>query len=288
MNCRYAVTLRALNVACLLVLSTMLGGCVTGLELVKPVGATPETGALLQDLPPTDVLLLGEQHDAPAHQARQREVMDALQARGQLAALVIEMAETGGSTVRLPPDANETEAQAALRWRASAAAGWDWAVYGPMVMQALRAGVPVWGGNLPRADIARTMQDSTLDVRLSPDAWRAQQAQIREGHCGLLPGSQVVPMARVQVARDLAMAHTVQAAVRPGQTVLLVSGNQHARRDLGVPQHLAPALRTRSVIMVSGDPSDAGEMLAGDMVWRTAALPERDHCAEFKAQMGKR
>ena len=40
----------------------------------------------LAALQPFDVLLLGEQHDAPAHQELEREAVQTLAARGQLAA----------------------------------------------------------------------------------------------------------------------------------------------------------------------------------------------------------
>ena len=59
--------------------------------------------ALLQDAAPTDtaVLLLGEQHDAANHQRLQRETVQALASRSQLAALALEMAESGTSTAGL-------------------------------------------------------------------------------------------------------------------------------------------------------------------------------------------
>jgi uncharacterized iron-regulated protein len=267
-----------MGLGCLLTLAWALAGC----------ASAPERDTRLKDLLPTDVLLLGEQHDAPAHQARQRAVLSALQRRGQLAALVIEMAEQGSSTQGLPPGANETQVRAALHWPASQAAGWDWAVYGPLVMRAVQAGVPVLGGNLPRAGLRGAMQDGSMETRLKPAAWSAQQAQIREGHCALLPESQVAPMARAQVARDLAMARTVTAAIRSGKVVLLVAGNQHVRRDLGVPQHLGPELRAKSVLMASGEPADADGAPAADQVWHTEALPERDHCAAFRTRLKQR
>jgi uncharacterized iron-regulated protein len=268
-----------------------LSGCVVGLGAGMGFSA-PAPGAqrsILGELAPTDVWLLGEQHDAPAHQTRQREVFDGLQNGGHLAALVIEMAERGGSTQGLPPDASEARAQEALRWPASQAAGWGWAVYGPLVMQAVRAEVPVLGGNLHRAEVRAAMHDRSLDQRLDQAAWQALQSQIREGHCQLLPEAQVVPMTRVQVARDLSMAQTIDTVVASGKTVLLVAGNQHARRDLGVPRHLRTGLRSTVVLMTSiGSEGAAREGSTADRVWPTEALPARDHCADFKAQMQKR
>jgi uncharacterized iron-regulated protein len=283
----------------LLWLTLALSACAPGSRMGAATPALGNTSAALDGLLPAHVLLLGEQHDAPEHQQRQREVLDALIAQRQAAALVIEMAEQGGDTRQLPAHASEADARQALGWSASEAAGWDWAVYGPLVMRAVRAGVPVWGGNLPRAQLRHTMQDAALDNRLTAPALKTQQNQIREGHCQLLPESQIGPMTRVQIARDHALASTAEGAMRTGQTVLLVAGNQHVRRDLGVPVHLSPQVKARVVLMQSGRPSgndnatagtstDANaERTAADQIWQTAPVPVQDHCAEFKARMGR-
>jgi uncharacterized iron-regulated protein len=288
MNCRSAVTWPSVCLTVGLALTPLLSGCVVGLGagVNSRVPAPTEAHNPLDGLAPTGVWLLGEQHDAPAHQARQREVLSSLQASGKLAALVLEMAERGRTTQGLARNAPEAQVQKALRWPASQAAGWDWAVYGPLVMLAVRADVPVLGGNLPRAELRATMQNSSLDQRLAPVAWQMQQSQIREGHCQLLPETQVVPMTRVQVARDLAMAQTIETTLKPGKTVLLVAGNQHVRRDLGVPQYLRAGLSSTVVLMATDGSEEAAQADAmADRVWRTEAPPKRDHCADFKAQM---
>ena len=279
----------------LLALTLALSACAPSLQMGAATPSQGNTSAVLNSLLPADVLLLGEQHDAPQHQQRQREVFDALIAQRQAAALVIEMAEQGGDTRQLPTSASEADARQALRWSASEAAGWDWAVYGPLVMRAVRAGVPVWGGNLPRAQLRNTMQDAELDTRLTAPALQTQQNQIREGHCQLLPESQIGPMTRVQIARDRSLASTAEGAMRAGQTVLLVAGNQHVRRDLGVPVHLGAQVKARVVLMQSGDDSttagtrtDASvNQTVADRIWQTVPVPAKDHCAEFKARMGR-
>lgn len=291
MNAQSRLTFRPKGIAALLALTLALSGCALGWQTSAATPALVNPSAVLAGLLPADVVLLGEQHDAPAHQQRQREVLDALIAQRQAAALVIEMAEQGNDTRRLPAHASEADAQAALDWRTSEAAGWRWSVYGPLVMRAVRASVPVWGGNLPRTQFASTMQDATLDIRLTAPALQTQQNQIREGHCQLLPESQIGPMTRIQIARDRALAQTAEGAVQAGKTVLLVAGNQHVRRDLGVPVHLSAQVQARVVLMQSGsDKADAGanaDQPEADRVWQTAPVPPKDHCAEFKAQMGR-
>src|SRR4051812_6030333 len=96
-----------------------------------------------RDEPTTAVraLLLGEQHDAPEHQQLHRQVVEQLADRQLLAALVLEMAEGGRSTRGLAAEAGEAQVRAALGWNSEA---WPWELYGPAVMAAVQAGVPVF------------------------------------------------------------------------------------------------------------------------------------------------
>ena len=258
-------------------------GCATP----APLGAAAQ--ARLATLLPADVLLLGEQHDAPAHQQLQRQAVQWLAARGELAALALEMAEQGRSTAGLPRDASEADVQRALAWRD---AGWPWKTYRPVVMAAVRAGVPVLGANLPAARQREAMRDAALDARLPPAALAEQQQRMRDGHCGLLPESQIGPMTRVQIARDIAMADTVRAARQPGRTVLLVAGNGHVHRALGVPLHLPPDLTTKVLSAQSGQAQAAidsevtdtlpAHTSGADLLWPTPPVPPRDYCAELR------
>ena len=227
-----------------------------------------------------DVLMLGEQHDAPDHHRQHLAAVHELASVQELAAVVLEMADTGHHTVGLPTHATEPQVQKALAWRDSA---WPWAHYGPAVMAAVQAGVPVWGGNLPRTRNAAVMKEADWDTRVAPEVLQAQRNAVREGHCNLLPAGQIGPMTRIQLARDAHMAQAVQAAVVPGKTVLLLTGSQHAHRLLGVPQHLPPSLSLATVRLATDGirPGDAGGF---DALWTTPALPPRDHCAELKGR----
>lgn len=268
----------------------LLGGCATPGSAPKPTAAAPAAKAAaasiaLADwparvaaLPAVPVLLLGEQHDAPEHQQLQREAVQALAAQGRLAALVLEMAERGHSTAGLPRTATPTEVQAALRWQDTA---WPWAAYGPVVMAAVQAGVPVLGGNLPRSQMRAAMQNAAWDQHLPPAALAQQHTAIRDGHCGLLPEAQIGPMARIQIARDAAMAQTAREALQPGRTVLLVAGNGHVLRRLGVPTHW-PTDFTSKVVAAQQGQAQAAIKAEADWVVLTPALPPRDACAELR------
>ena len=210
------------------------------------------------------LLLLGEQHDDPAHHQQESAMVHALAQRGTLAALALEMADSGNSTAGLTPQAGEEQVRRALRWDGE---GWPWQDYATAVMTAVGAGVPVVGVNLERARLRATMTDSSLDTALTAVAMQAQQKAIRDGHCGLLPESQIVPMTRMQVARDRHMAAELTGLVMPGKTVLLIAGAGHVEPQLGVPQHLPPGVASRSVVLP------------------TSSVPKRDYCEDLRRRL---
>lgn len=238
----------------LIAIAFVLAGCAAAPAL-PPLTAADGT--------PLDVLLLGEQHDAPQHQDMHRRVVEELARRGTLAAVVLEMADRGHTTAGLPRTANEEQVRQALGWDQS---GWPWQPYRPAVMAAVAAGVPVMGGNLSRPQMHAAMGDARFDTMLPGPALKAQQQAVRQGHCGLLPERQITPMTRIQIARDESMAQTLQDAAVPGKTVVLLAGGGHVDRLLGVPQHLRPQLHVQST------------------QW-PAEPAKKDYCAELEAQL---
>src|SRR5690349_19770476 len=119
--------------------------------------ATPPSAPGLAQ-PEAELLLVGEQHDDPAHHASEREMVATLAGRGALAALALEMADSGASTAGLPAQASEDEVRHVLRWNGEA---WPWADYAPAVMAAVRAAVPVVGINLERGRLRTSMNDAS-------------------------------------------------------------------------------------------------------------------------------
>ena len=249
-----------------------------------------ERQARLASLLPADALLLGEQHDAPEHQQLQRQVVQWLADRGQLDAVVLEMAEAGHGTAGLPPDASARQVRAALAWDD---ARWPWRTYGPVIMAAVAAGAPVLGANLSLAQMREAMRQSALDDRLPAELLAVQRQRIRDSHCSLLPEPQINPMTRVQIARDIAMADAVARAAQqaaPGRVVLLITGNGHVHRALGVPRFLPADLKAKvlSAQAQSAQAAIENEALAdralqaGDLRWPTPPLPPRDPCATLR------
>lgn len=227
--------------------------------------------------------LLGEQHNAPEHPQWQAHTVQWLAERGQLAAVVLEMADTGYSTQGLAPQASAEQVQQALHWNDAA---WPWQHYGPVVMTALRWGVPVYGGNLPRSAMKEVQHQTHWDRHLAYAAWQGQQQAIRVGHCGLLPESQIVPMTRIQLARDESLARMVLQVQRPAQTVVLIAGFAHVQRSTGIPTWLPPNFPYQIAIAQaqSSEPAESTESTAleFDYLYRTPALTSQDECAALR------
>lgn len=243
----------------LLLTTLLLAGCAAaaGLAGGKPAASIAVHATQAEPA----VLLLGELHDEPDHPRLQRQMVQALAARGVLAALALEMAESGTSTADLSRTADETAVRTALRWHEP---GWPWSRYAPAIMAAVRNGIPVVGANLPRADLRTAMADAALDAALPAPALKAQQQAIRIGHCGLLPESQIAPMTRVQIARDQSMAAILTRLAVAGKTVLLIAGGGHIDPAVGVPQFLPPALERSAVLLPA------------------PLTPRRDYCEDFR------
>ncbi|MBA2673957.1 MULTISPECIES: ChaN family lipoprotein [Burkholderiales] len=244
---------------------------------VRVPASTAGPGALRAGWPAAEVLLIGEQHDAAEHQRLAAQVVERLATQGRLIAVVLEMAEQGRSTAALRHDADEARMRAALAWDER---GWPWAAYGPIVMAAVRAGVPVIGANLARSSLREVMRDERLDTEVNDALRERLLTDVRDGHCGLLPASQLPGMTRVQIGRDRAMATALAAQAKSSGVVMLVAGANHVDKTRGVPEHLraqAPGLRVHALGLAAGKPE--GAAAAGfDEIWVTPALQRPDPC----------
>jgi uncharacterized iron-regulated protein len=271
------------------VLAALLGGCTTS----EPRGGWDHR------LHGDAWVLLGEVHDnAQQHQLRLATLQRAF-ASGWRPAIAMEQfdrerqADIDRARRERPGDAQhliDVAAPSAKR----GGGGWNWAFYRPFVELALRYDVPLIAANLSNADTARIVRGGYaavfgaaeiaalgLDAPAPPELQAAQEREIDMGHCHALPRSMWPRMAKAQFARDAIMAEVVRRSAQAGGVVLL-AGNGHVRRDIGVPRWLGPAnTRIFSVgyLEITDDSTPVG---AFDAVVRTAAAERADPCAEFE------
>jgi uncharacterized iron-regulated protein len=249
-------------------------------------------GDLVQRLQGDAVVLLGEIHDN-AEQHRQRLVLlERAFANGWRPAIAMEQFDR-----ERQPDIERArrekpgDAQHVIDLAAPARASWNWSFYRPFVALALEYDVPLLAANLSRADATRVVQSGYgsvfdagtimhlgLDRPVASDLQAAQEHEIDEGHCHDMPREMLEPMARAQFARDAVMAHAVAAQADRG--VVLLAGDGHVRRDIGVPRWLPDSLRRRvfSVGYIeNGEP--APPRGAYDAVVLTPAADRKPPCA---------
>ncbi|HGY9626426.1 TPA: ChaN family lipoprotein [Pseudomonas putida] len=227
-------------------------------------------------------VLVGEKHDNPDHHALQLWLLRALETRRAQGSLLLEMLQPAQQPLvdALQGQATQPEKlPQALAWQE----GWDWRLYGPIVREALQRQIPLLAANLTPDEMRQAYRNPlVLDGQHSnaPAVKAALLEHVRAGHCGLLPEPQLPAMLAVQQQRDRRIAERIMAAPAPA---LLFAGSYHARKDLGVPLHLAdlgtPG-ETKVLLLVEvGEKVEPG---MADYVWYTAALPAQDYCAQLR------
>ncbi len=296
-----------------------LGGCTSVPESVQ-TGASSQAHAtpmapsgLLDAVVGARYILLGEVHDnSDGHAirlewlrllARDRRFVIAMEQfdRPRQADIDAARQRIEASRGAVPLDDTRLREQALELARAGgfASGAWDWPSYEPVVMLALRNGLPLQAANLPASEamaLARGQPRGPAGLAapsLEPTgAWnRASQeaieVAIRDGHCGLLPERAVAPMVRAQLARDRAMAEVmIDAARRTGLPVVLLAGNGHVRTDIGVPRHLAaldPGARQVSVGVIERDERPEGRY---DRFARVDEARRADPCESLRKHFG--
>lgn len=249
-------------------------------EIASGTLLTPEQ--LVQRLAAASRVLVGEQHDNPDHHALQRWLLQALDQQRPQGSLLLEMLEPAQQVkvdlVR-QQDPLPTDLAKAIDWKQ----GWEWKFYAPIVRQAFAEGYPLLSANLDRGEMAAVYRNPPRlsgSLSTAPAVREALMTEVRDGHCGMLPQSQLPSMVAVQQQRDRRMAERLLAAPAPS---LLLAGGQHVRKDVGVPLHLLDlgAGQGTLVLMLAQVGDEVGTAMA-DFVWYTAALPKKDYCADLR------
>ena len=287
---------------------TMIGACaVVEPKAVRVPYAPPPSGEILdvksgqsvrpaelaQALGAADIVILGEIHDNPQHHAAQAWLVAALRPGG-LAFEMVPRASEEGIAVFLAQGGARGEIGPAIGWDRL---GWpDWELYRPIFEAAPDAVIA--GGALPRADVRRAISDGaaavldapafepSLSTPLPGPVQAAFEAEMVEAHCGHLPAAAAPGMVQAQRLRDASFAAaTVRARdLAGGDRTVLITGNGHARRSVGVPIYLAdafPDLTVLTVGMLEGKPTDLA-VQPFDYVWVTAPHTRGDPCEAFK------
>jgi len=270
--------------AALLLSLLVLAGCASK----KPAPApAPSVAAPVAN---PQVLLLGEVHDnAQGQRQRYAELRQRVDA-GWRPAIAMEQFDRESQSLLDEAQKGCVDAECVIQ--VVGGPKWDWQQYYPLIQLALDNQLPLIAANLSRADASQVVRNgvaSAFDAKavadyhlaqpLPADIRAAQQREVVEGHCGMLPDFMVGGMVDAQVARDIWMAKLLLAQ-RP-RDVVLIAGNGHVRKDIGVARWIAiaaPAVTVRSIGYLEDD-APAG---AYDATHKLASLTRPDPCASLK------
>jgi uncharacterized iron-regulated protein len=244
-------------------------------------------------------VLLGEVHDNAAQHAARAAALRQLVRNGARPALAFEQfdreRQAGIDRARREtPPADKSRADFLIEHGSPQRSGWNWAFYRPYVELALEYDLPIVAANLSRADAERVVRqgygavfDAATIGKLGLEALprpvlRAQERAVDEGHCGQLSGDLMAKLARAQVARDAVLALAIRPYFERG--VVLLTGNGHARNDVGVPIFLSGAERERTVTIGLLEDEHAGAQWRArfDAVFITPTQPRADPCASLR------
>jgi uncharacterized iron-regulated protein len=265
---------------------TALGMCV-GVGLLLTAWANQEASSTA-----ARIMLLGEVHDNPDGHRQRTDVLRAEVEAGFRPALLMEQFDRENQTALTRAQAQCRDADCVI-----AAAGgkrWDWPLYKPVIELALRYRLPLIAANVSRADAGKviggglaaaldapTIRQFKLDQALPADLAARQRQAIIDGHCGKFPEEMVPGMVNAEVARDVWMAKLLAAHSTNG--AVLLAGNGHVRKDVGVPRWLSVVTAIKPDVHGYVEKAEPGDAAAYDVTHVIPAHPRPDPCAELAA-----
>lgn len=264
----------------------------TLLFLAASTGAAParvadSPDALAAAMQGARVVILGEVHDNGVQHALRAAALRKLVEGGARPAIAFEQfdraeqAAIDAARKARPGDVDFVVAQG------KGASSWKWEFYKPFVALALEYDLPIVAANLSRADAMRVATGETgRDIEVPSAFLREHELAVERGHCNLLPAQALPGMAKAQIARDQSLA----AAIAPyaARGVVLLTGNGHARTDIGAPHWLPAEMRAhaRSIALLESAAEDTPtEAVAFDAYVVTAAVKRPDPCAELSRRL---
>jgi uncharacterized iron-regulated protein len=269
------------HTAGLLVLASVLAAC-------APMPAAPAAAESLDAaIRSRPIVLLGEVHDNAVQHALRAQALRRWVEGGARPVIVMEQfdrerqADIDRELAGAHPSVDGLIAAGAPN--AAAMQGWDWALYRPYLALVVQYRLTLLAGNVSREDTRRVVKEGLgalgFDGGVPEDIVRAQAEAIVDGHCGMLDETQARGIVPAQVARDQFMARVVEDHAAQG--VVLLAGNGHVRRDVGVPRWLGTQVRYQSVSIGLLERGDANGM-AFDIVVRTAGQGRADPCVALR------
>ena len=259
-----------------------------------------EFSELVNKIKGYDHILIGEVHDNPIHHERQAKIINSLGA--QIKSVIFEQLVDSQDAVlnkynkSAKKDYSKLEQE--LKWQAT---GWPaWKIYEPVFDASYSSGATVIHGLFSKNKLMDIYRQGLKDsfnkneilydeaMTYPNDKKSTQLDVIFESHCKLMPRESLTRMLDIQIARDAYMAKRLLTNKKPS---VLISGNGHVRKDVGVP-HFLRDTKVVSIIQEEYEesaPSSPGKesRLTADFVWYSKPHPREDQCLKLKKFINK-
>lgn len=264
-----------------------LTACGSWLKKTPP----PPPAPVADSLPNPQVLLLGEVHDnAQGHRLRMAELQRRV-AAGWRPVIVMEQFDRENQDLLTRAARDCADPDCIIRVMEQPR--WDWSLYRPVLDLAISYQLPLVAAGLSPADASRIVRDGIkwsmppamaatyLAAPVPNDILEGQRKEVQAARCNMLPDMMIGGVVNAQVARDIWMAKLIRD--QAPRAVVLLAGNDHVRKDLGVPRWLKladPQLSVRSIGYIEqGGKAYPGEF---DLTQGMPAQARADACAKFK------
>ena len=261
----------------------------------------------IEEISQKDIVILGEVHDnLRQHQIhgeliiqikQQRELANTQSGEKKPYSVVVEHLAAGANP-KLHDKVEDALSSAGFNFKA-----WAWPAHESLFNAIALSGLELRGGNLLSSDEKQIYQTngSNAPKNLKPVIERATLnetdqnkilKEIRDGHCGLFPENKLPQMVSVQRARDASLAYE---SVQFSPSILMV-GNGHVWKDIGVPQVIRANYPNKSVVSIlfleDGGITNSNKLRAvakkfadqADYVWFTSTTQRPDPCASLRSK----
>lgn len=252
---------------------------------IYDLNKSKEMQRLVQSLTPYKYILLGEKHDNPSHHVLRGVLMATFDDKN-----ISVVAEH----IPYPNKVNFDDGILAGPVKAGFnQKGWRWPMHEPLFAAIAKSGYSLFGGNLDEnisraiakegiGIIPQELADKIKAFPLKPEAKKAIQKDLIDGHCGHIKEERVETLALAQRAKDASMARAIK--MYDARRIFLVAGNGHVRKDYGVFTFLETD-KTVSVGFLGREEfkkNRAANVALYDFIVLTDDVAEVDYCANFK------
>lgn len=215
---------------------------------------------VITELAKKRVIYLGETHNSLADHLLQLRIIQGLHQKGLDLAIGMEMFPASSQQalddylLAKSPAMDEAEFLRASRW--FSVWRYDWRLFRPIFNFLRQNSIPVYGINIERKIVSSVFTDGNTDA-LSPEqtetiakerdlaveGYVERLSQVYQGHTKSPHGKDkgISGFVQSQAIWDESMAENIATIFQkdPKKTVVVIAGNQHTRKDSGIPPRLA-------------------------------------------------